>query len=95
MMSTEAPRAAQDRRCDVGTDFVTGPTRRSHRRVLMTTCQAHGVAGFTNLLVTKEGGFIVLNPHVVNCCVLRLDEQVATALYHLFGEWLGYEPVNG
>jgi hypothetical protein len=64
--------------------------RGSQRRVLMTTCQAHGAAGFTNLLVTKEGGFIVLNPHLGNCCVLRLDEQVATALYHLFGEWLGY-----
>ncbi|MCA1696128.1 MAG: hypothetical protein LC749_16175, partial [Actinobacteria bacterium] len=60
------------------TDPVAGPTRRSHRRVVMTTCQAHGAAGFTNLLVTKEGGFIVLNPHVGNCCVLRLDEQAAT-----------------
>jgi hypothetical protein len=103
-MSAEASQPAQDRRSDindtdragrlVSTDSVTGSTRRSHRRVLMTTCQAHGVAGFTNLLVTKEGGFIVLNPHLGNCCVLRLNEQVATELYHLFGEWLGYEPVN-
>ncbi len=60
--------------------------------MLMTTCQKHGAAGFTNLLVTKEGGYIVLNPHVGNCCVLRLDEQIATALYHLLGEWLGHEP---
>ncbi|MGH4009791.1 MAG: hypothetical protein ACRDTH_16855 [Pseudonocardiaceae bacterium] len=45
--------------------------------------------------MTKEGGFIVLNPHVGNCCMLRLDEQAATALYHLLGEWLGYEPVEG
>lgn len=30
-------------------------TRGSQRRVLMTTCQAHGAAGFTNLLVTKGG----------------------------------------
>jgi hypothetical protein len=30
--------------------------------VIMTTCQAHGAAGFTNLLVTKEDGAIVLNP---------------------------------
>lgn len=73
---------------------VTGSTRRTHRRVLMTTCQEHGAAGFTNLLVTKEGGCIVLNPHLSNCCVLRLDEQTATALYHLFGQWLGYEPVD-
>jgi hypothetical protein len=47
----------------------------SNRRVLMTTCQVHGAAGFTNLLVTKEGGFIVLNPHLANCCVLRLTSR--------------------
>jgi hypothetical protein len=78
-----------------GSGSGTSQTRRSYRRVIATTCQAHGAAGFTNLLVTKEGGFIVLNPHVGNCCVLRLDEQAATALYHLLGEWLGYEPVEG
>ena len=63
--------------------------RGSHRRVVMTTCQAHGSAGFTNLLVTKENGTIVLNPHVANCCVLRLDEQAARALLGILGEWLG------
>jgi hypothetical protein len=63
--------------------------RSSHRRVVMATCQGHGSAGFTNLLVTKEHGFIVLNPHVANCCVLRLDEQAATSLLSIFEEWLG------
>jgi hypothetical protein len=63
--------------------------RGSHRRVVMTTCQAHGAVGFTNLLVTKENGIIVLNPHVANCCVLRLDEQAARALLGILGEWLG------
>ena len=63
--------------------------RGSHRRVVITTCQAHGAAGFTNLLVTKEDGIIVLNPHVANCCVLRLDEQAARALLGILGEWLG------
>jgi hypothetical protein len=63
--------------------------RGSHRRVLMTTCQAHGAAGFTNLLVTKENGVIVLNPHIANCCVLRLDEQAARALHEVLDEWLG------
>jgi hypothetical protein len=53
--------------------------------VIMTTCQAHGAAGFTNLLVTKEDGIIVLNPHIANCCVLRLDEQAAIALYTFLG----------
>jgi hypothetical protein len=55
----------------------------------MMTCQAHGAAGFANLVVTKEDGVIVLNPHAANCCVLRLDEQAATALRGILGEWLG------
>lgn len=55
----------------------------------MTTCQVHGAAGFTNLLVTKEDGVIVLNPHAANCCVLRLEEPAATALHSILGEWLG------
>jgi hypothetical protein len=70
-----------------------GPTDHSalrrHRRVVMTTCQAHAATGFTNLLVTKEDGVIVLNSHVANCCVLRLDEQAATALLDILVEWLG------
>ena len=45
--------------------------------------------GFTNLLVTKENGVIVLNPHVASCCVLRLDEQAVRTLHSIFGEWLG------
>jgi hypothetical protein len=68
---------------------VESGVRGSHRRVVMTTCQAHGAVGFTNLLVTKEIGTIVLNPHVANCCVLRLDEQAARALLGILGEWLG------
>lgn len=70
-------------------DPITGSTRNSHRRVVMTTCQAHGAAGFTNLLVTKEDSAVVLNPHLANCCVLRLDEQAATDLHTVLGEWLG------
>jgi hypothetical protein len=68
---------------------VESGVRGSHRRVVMTTCQAHGSTGFTNLLVTKENGTIVLNPHVANCCVLRLDEHAARELLGILGEWLG------
>ncbi len=64
-------------------------TRNTHRRVIMTTCQTHGTAGFTNLLVTKEDGIIVLNPHLANCCILRLNKHAATALFDILGEWLG------
>ena len=73
----------------VSTASSSVPVTGSYRRVLMTTCQAHGAAGFTNLLVTKENGVIVLNPHLANCCVLRLDERAARTLHSIFGEWLG------
>jgi hypothetical protein len=84
-------RSTTDDTAEVSTTFPgTGSgVRGSHRRVVMTTCQAHGSAGFTNLLVTKENGTIVLNPHVANCCVLRLDEQAARALLDILAEWLG------
>jgi hypothetical protein len=84
-------RSTTDDSAQVSTTFPrTGSgVRGSHRRVVMTTCQAHGSAGFTNLLVTKENGTIVLNPHLANCCVLRLDEQAARALLSILGEWLG------
>jgi hypothetical protein len=55
----------------------------------MTTYRAHAATGFTNLLVTEEDGIIVLNPHAANCCVLRLDEQAATALLGILAKWLG------
>jgi hypothetical protein len=63
--------------------------RRNQRLVIMTTCEAHGAAGFTNLLVTKEDGLIVLNPHLANCCVLRMNKQAAWALHGILGDWLG------
>lgn len=71
------------------TESTENTARNNHRRVIMTTCQTHGTTGFTNLLVTKENGIIVLNPHIANCCVLRLDEQAATALLDILREWLG------
>ena len=84
-------RSTTDDSAQVSTTFPrTGSgVRGSHRRVVMTTCQVHGSMGFTNLLVTTENGTIVLNPHVANCCVLRLDEQAGRTLLGILGEWLG------
>ena len=84
-------RSTTDGTAEVSATFPdTGSgVRGSHRRVIMTTCEVHGSTGFTNLLVTKENGTIVLNPHVANCCVLRLDEHAARALLGILGEWLG------
>lgn len=53
------------------------------------TCTEHGGArGFTNLLVTKGAGVIVLDPHAVGCRI-ELDETEASALRDQLTEWLG------
>jgi hypothetical protein len=38
--------------------------------------------------MTKEDGVIVLNPHLGNCCVLRLDKRAAAEVHSTLGEWL-------
>jgi hypothetical protein len=42
----------------------------------------------TNLVVSKRGGTIVLDPQVPGSCVISLDEQGATALGNLLSVWL-------
>lgn len=60
------------------------------RRVIPATCELHrAAAGFTNLLVTKRDGTIVLDPHVDGSCVISLGEDGATALCNTLTEWLG------
>jgi hypothetical protein len=65
--------------------------KKSSRRTIPVTCTTHGGGrNFCNLLMTKENdGTIVLDPHVANCCVLRLDYVAATAVFDTLGEWLG------
>lgn len=63
--------------------------RGSNSRVIAVTCTQHGSAGFTNLMVSKREGAIVLDPHLAGSCVITLDEAAATALFDLLGEWLG------
>ncbi|MDQ3763863.1 MAG: hypothetical protein M3460_20295 [Actinomycetota bacterium] len=59
-------------------------------RVITATCELHRSArGFTNLLVTKQDGTIVLDPHVDGSCVISLDEDGARALRDTLTEWLG------
>jgi hypothetical protein len=67
------------------------PTRRDpHRRVIDCTCTVHGGArGFVPLVVTKRDGNIELNPHATDQCVILLDENAATQLFDVLGEWLG------
>jgi hypothetical protein len=63
---------------------------KSSRRTIPVTCTTHGGGrNFCNLLMTKESdGTIVLDPHVANCCVLRLDYAAATAVFDTLGKWL-------
>jgi hypothetical protein len=64
--------------------------RGSNSRAIAVTCTQHDSAGFTNLMVSKREGAIVLDPHTVaGSCVITLDEPAATALFDLLGEWLG------
>ena len=67
------------------------PTRRDpNRRVIDITCSTHGGArGFTPMVCTKRDGDIELNPHATDQCVIILNENAATALFDLLGEWLG------
>lgn len=58
--------------------------------MIQATCIKHGGAkGFTNVVMTKRGGEIELDPHATGACVLRLDEDAASAVRDTIMEWLG------
>jgi hypothetical protein len=64
------------------------PLRR--RKTIAATCELHrGPIGFTNLVVSKRDGTIVLDPHVDGSCVISLDQDGATQLCDTLTEWLG------
>jgi hypothetical protein len=68
------------------------PPQRPHesRKVIHASCSVHQVAvGFTNLVVSKRNGQIVLDPHVDGSCLLTLSEDEACALRDVLIEWLG------
>jgi hypothetical protein len=55
-----------------------GSLPRSRRKTIPATCGLHrGPIGFTNLMVSKRDGTIVLDPHVDGSCVIYLDEEGA------------------
>jgi hypothetical protein len=59
------------------------------RKEIPATCQLEqGLVDVTNLVVSKRGGTIVLDPQVPGSCVISLDEQGATALGNLLSVWL-------
>jgi hypothetical protein len=69
-------------------DGATKPVRT--RKVIHATCTKHGGSrGFTNVVMTKVGGRITLDPHATGACVIELDEAEATAVWDTLTEWLG------
>jgi hypothetical protein len=59
------------------------------RRVIPTTCSVHGGSrGFTNLVVSRLGGEIVLDPHATGSCVIVLDKAAASQLFATLRDWL-------
>ncbi|HEY6422640.1 MAG TPA: hypothetical protein VIY28_05190 [Pseudonocardiaceae bacterium] len=74
-----------------GTEFEDHqPASGRNYRVIHATCKTHsGAIGFTNLVVSKHGGRIELDPHVTGQCVITLEEDATRVLYELLGEWLG------
>ena len=64
--------------------------RVSNRRAIAATCtKCGGTPGFTNLVISKRGGDIELDPHATGGCVIRLDEDSARTLSETVLEWLG------
>jgi hypothetical protein len=84
---SNTPNGAVDHGWCVPDHDQPSPTRT--RRVIHGTCTTHrGARGFANLLVTRVGGVIVLDPHAVGCRI-ELDETEAAALRDTLAEWLG------
>jgi hypothetical protein len=73
---------------DTDDGAATKPVRT--RKVIQATCTKHGGSrGFTNVVMTKVGGRITLDPHATGACVIELDEAEATAVWDTLMEWLG------
>ncbi|MGH3825644.1 MAG: hypothetical protein ACRDQX_00500 [Pseudonocardiaceae bacterium] len=73
-------------------DGATGDTGApcANRRAVGVTCAMHrGPRGFANLVLEKQDGEIIFDPHVTGECVLILDEDAAVVVRDALIEWLG------
>jgi hypothetical protein len=69
--------------------YADGPNKR-RRKAVPATCGLHrGPIGFANLLVSMQGGTLVLDPHATSSCVIALEEEGAKTLRNILTEWLG------
>ncbi|HET9118754.1 MAG TPA: hypothetical protein VFN75_11875 [Pseudonocardiaceae bacterium] len=61
-----------------------------NRYAIPATCATHGGArGFTNVVITKRGAEVEIDPHATGACVIIFDEEGATAFRDILAEWLG------
>ncbi|MGH3720106.1 MAG: hypothetical protein ACRDRI_14940 [Pseudonocardiaceae bacterium] len=71
-------------------DGATPRASRDNRQAIPVTCAVHrGPRNFANLVVERQGGEIILDPHVTGECVIIFDEDGATALFEVLRRWLG------
>jgi hypothetical protein len=88
MHGNRGPAPLYRRDAAVNADQIHGK-RNPNRRVIDVHCSVHGgPRGFTNLVLTKRGKIIELDPHVTGGCVIILNEKAATELFDVLGEWL-------
>ena len=75
---------------DINNDIPAMQPMRKLRRVIHATCALHrGPVGFTNLVVSKRGGQIELDPHAAGACKITIDENGARVLRDALIEWFG------
>ena len=68
---------------------ATAGASRENRTAIPVSCALHrGPRGFANLVVEKQGGEIVLDPHVTGACVIIFDDDAATTLFEVLRRWL-------
>lgn len=71
---------------------ATANAPRDNRKAIPVTCALHqGPRGFANLVVERQGGDIIFDPHVTGACVIIFDDAGANTLFTILGKWLGFE----
>jgi hypothetical protein len=65
------------------------PSNRFHKGIPATCGRHQGPMGFANLMISKQGESLVLDPHVTGKCLITLSEDSAKALLDILVEWLG------
>ncbi len=68
---------------------MASPNRGRRKAIPAMVGLDRGPVCVTNLMVSVQGGSIVLDPQVTGACVMSLDEEGATTLCNILSVWLG------